>query len=146
VARDPAASFSPSSGTANDTYVLYASGFRPGVTLSVRLVRPDGVAETYSIATNGSGNGSYTFPHANNPVLGTYTATITDPGTGDTATATTSVSAAPQAPTNELQCDPPRSQLEFEQCAELQGSAPEQELQCDPPRSQLEFEECAARD
>jgi hypothetical protein len=146
VTRNPAASFSPSSGTADDTYVLYASGFRPGVTLSVRLVRPDGVAESYSIATNGSGNGSYTFPHANNPVLGTYTATITDPGTGDTATASTSVSAAPQAPSNELQCDPPRSQLEFEQCRDLQGTAPEQELQCDPPRSQLEAEQCAARD
>jgi len=115
--RNPAASFSPSSGTANDTYVLYASGFRPGVTLSVQLVRPDGVAESYSITTNASGNGSYTFPHAGNPVLGTYTATITDSGTGDTATATTSVSAAPQAPSNELQCDPPRSQLEFEECA-----------------------------
>jgi hypothetical protein len=147
----PAASFSPSSGTVDDTYTLYASGFRPGVTLSVRLVRPDGVVESYSITTNGSGSGSYTFPHAGDPVLGTYTATITDSGTGDTATARTQVSAATQ-PTNQLQCNPPRSQLEAEQCAELQGNAPQDtpapddQLQCNPPRSQLEAEQCAGVD
>lgn len=124
--RNPAASFSPSSGTAADTYTLYASGFRPNVALSVRLVRPDGVAESYSIATGGGGSGSYTFPRVADPVLGTYTATISDPGIGDMATASTTVSAAPApAPTDELQCDPPRSQLEFEQCAELEGVAPE---------------------
>jgi len=142
VVRHPSASFSPSSGTANDTYTLYASGFRGGVTLTVRLVRPDGVGESYSITTGGGGSGSYTFPRVSSPVLGTYTATITDPGTGDTASASTTVGAAPQAapaPTNELQCDPPRSQLESEQCAELEGVAPEntpvpdQELPvCDP--------------
>jgi hypothetical protein len=147
---NPAASFSPSSGTQADTYTLYASGFRPGVTLSVRLVRPDGGVESYTITTNSSGAGSYTFPHVSNPLTGTYTATITDSGTGDSASASTTVSAAPA--TNELQCNPPRSQLESEQCAELQGNAPqdtpvpEDQLQCDPPRSQLEAEECAARD
>jgi hypothetical protein len=113
---NPAASFSPSSGTVDDTYTLYASGFRPGVTLSVRLVRPDGVVESYSITTGGGGSGSYTFPHAGDPVLGTYTATITDPGSGDTATARTTVNPS-TGPTDQLQCDPPRSQLEFEQCA-----------------------------
>jgi hypothetical protein len=128
VVRDPAASFSPASGTADDTYTLYASGFRPNVTLTVRLTRPDGVGETYSIATNSEGSGSYTFPRVSNPVLGTYTAAITDPGTGDNAIASTTVNAAPQAApetTDELQCDPPRSQLESEQCAELEGNAPE---------------------
>jgi hypothetical protein len=148
---NPAASFSPASGTQADTYTLYASGFRPGVTLSVRLVRPDGVAESYSLTTNGSGSGSYTFPHVNDPITGTYTATITDSGTGDTATASTTVSATPQA--NQLQCNPPRSQLESEQCAALQGNAPQdtpvppsEQLQCDPPRSQLEAEQCAGVD
>jgi hypothetical protein len=149
---NPAASFSPSSGTVNDTYTLYASGFRPGVTLSVRLVRPDGVVESYSITTGASGSGSYTFPHAGNPVLGTYTATVSDPGTGDTATASTQVSAAPQAapPADQLQCNPPRSQLESEQCAAQQGQAPQDsapapdnQLHCNPPRSQLEAEQCA---
>lgn len=127
VVRTPAASFSPASGTADDTYRLYASGFRPGVMLSVRLVRPDGVGESYNLPTDGSGNGSYEFPPVSNPVLGTYTATITDPGTGDTATAQTTVNASPQAtpPSDELQCDPPRSQFEFEQCAALEGNAPQ---------------------
>jgi Domain of unknown function (DUF6777) len=153
---NPAASFSPSSGTQADTYTLYASGFRPNVTLSVRLVRPDGVAESYSITTGSDGSGSYTFPHVNDPITGTYTATVTDTGTGDSATASTTVSPNPTAQpapeqTDVLQCDPPRSQLEAEQCAELEGNAPqdtpvppEQDLQCDPPRSQAEFEQCAA--
>jgi hypothetical protein len=124
--RYPAASFSPASGTANDTYTLYASGFRSNVTLTVYLTRPDGVGESYSITTGSDGSGSYTFPHVSNPVLGTYTATITDPGTGESATTSTTVSAAPaESGTDELQCDPPRSQLESEQCAELEGNAPE---------------------
>jgi hypothetical protein len=122
---NPAASFSPASGTADDTYTLYVSGFRPNVTLAVSLVRPDGAAETYGLTTSGDGSGSYTFPRVANPVLGTYSATITDSGTGHSARASTTVSAAPQAPAEGLQCDPPRSQLEFEQCAELQGAAPE---------------------
>ena len=148
---NPRAYFSPSSGTQADTYTLYATGFRAGVTLSVRLVRPDGGVESYSITTGGSGSGSYTFPHVSDPITGTYTATVSDPGTGDSATASTTVAPAPQS--NELQCDPPRSQLEAEQCAERQGQAPQaapetpsDDLQCDPPRSQLEAEQCAGID
>ncbi|MEA2379151.1 MAG: hypothetical protein QOD13_3058 [Thermoleophilaceae bacterium] len=156
VVRHPAASFSPASGISTDTYTLYASGFRPNVTLAVRLTRPDGVGESYSITTSGGGSGAYTFPRASNPVLGTYTATITDPGTGDTASASTTVSAAPEAapppPTDQLQCDPPRSQLEAEQCAAREGNAPQDtpvpddQLHCNPPRSQLEAEQCAGVD
>lgn len=131
-ATNPSASFSPASGTADDTYTLYASGFRPGVTLNVRLTRPDGVGQSYSITTDGSGSGSYTFPRVSNPVVGTYTATVTDPGTADSATASVSVSAAPEeAPPEtggELQCDPARSQLEFEQCRDA-GLLPEQQQQ-----------------
>ena len=117
---NPAASFSPSSGTAADTYTLSASGFRPNVTLSVRLTRPDGASESYSIRTNGSGSGSYTFPRVADAITGTYTAVVSDPGSGDRATASATVAAAQQAEPDQggLQCDPPRSQLEFEQCAE----------------------------
>jgi hypothetical protein len=122
----PAASISPSSGTAADTYTLRASGFRPNVMLSVSLTRPDGGSESYSIRTDGSGSGSYTFPHVADAVTGTYTAAVTDPGSSDRATATASVAAAQQAEPDQsqdqggggLQCDPPRSQLESEQCAE----------------------------
>ena len=124
---NPAASFSPSSGTAADTYTLSASGFRPNVTLSVRLTRPDGAGETYSIRTNASGSGSYTFPRVADAIPGTYTAVVRDPGTGDSATASARVSAAPQQQeSGGLQCDPPRSQLESEQCAEREGRAPQQ--------------------
>jgi hypothetical protein len=88
-------------------------------------------------------------------VLGTYTATVTDSGTGDSATASTHVSAAAQAapPSDGLQCNPARSQLEAEQCAALRGEAPQDtpvppsdQLQCNPPRSQLEAEQCAGMD
>lgn len=125
---NPAASFSPSSGTAADTYTLSASGFRPNTTLSVSLTRPDGASERYSITTNGSGNGSYTFPRVADAAPGTYTAVVRDPGSGDSATASATVSAAPQQQQDSggLQCDPPRSQLESEQCAERQGQAPQQ--------------------
>ena len=124
---NPSASFSPSSGTAADTYTLSASGFRPNVTLSVRLTRPDGAGETYSIRTNASGSGSYTFPRVADAIPGTYTAVVRDPGTGDSATASARVSAAPQQQDDGgLQCDPPRSQLESEQCAEREGRAPQQ--------------------
>jgi hypothetical protein len=45
-----------------------------------------------------------------------------------------------------LQCDPPRSQLEFEQCAALEqpepAPEPEPDIQCEPPRSQAEAERC----
>ena len=98
------------------------------MTLSVRLTRPDGASESYSIRTNGSGSGSYTFPRVADAVTGTYTAVVTDPGSGDRATATATVAAAQQAEPDQnqdqdqggggLQCDPPRSQLESEQCAE----------------------------
>lgn len=133
-ATNPSASFSPSSGTAADTYTLSASGFRSNVSLTVRLTRPDGVGETYSLRTNSSGSGSYTFPRVADAVPGTYTAVVRDPGTGDSATATTRVSAAPRRRQDGggLQCDPPRSQLESEQCAAREGSAPQQQQAPDP--------------
>jgi hypothetical protein len=97
---DPRAAFSPSVGTPQDTYTLSASGFRRNVTLSVRLTRPDGGSESYSITTNGSGSGSYTFPRVEDAIAGTYTAVVTDPGSSDRATASATVRAtgAQQAP------------------------------------------------
>jgi hypothetical protein len=83
------AAFSPRVGTQSSTYTIYASGFDPNITLSMLLVRPDGVRENYSFHTDSNGTGSYTFPHANNPITGTYTATVS--GGGETATAQTTV-------------------------------------------------------
>jgi hypothetical protein len=123
----PTASFSPSSGTSANTYTLNVSGFRPNATLSVALTRPDGVRENYSIQTDSSGSGSHNFGRVSKDVvLGTYTAVVTDPGTGDSATASTRVSAAApqqqQPDSGGLQCNPPRSQLESERCAEQRQS------------------------
>ena len=90
--EQPSASFSPSTGTVNDTYTLSASGFAPNTTLQVTLTRPDGATESYSISTGSDGSGSYTFPHSGDPPLGTYTALVVNPGTGAEARATTTVS------------------------------------------------------
>ncbi len=130
----PRASFSPASGTVGDTYTLYASGFPANTPMTITLTRPDGVVERYSFRTNASGEGSHTFARTGgNTVLGTYTAVVS--GGGRSATASTHVSADPQQqqqtpppppppppattePSGELQCHPPRSQLEFEQCVD----------------------------
>ena len=88
------------------------------------------------------GSGSYTFPQAGDAVLGTYTATVTDPRTGRSASASTTVSAAPEAappPQQDqgLNCEAPQSQLEFEQCRdagqlpEQQEPAPDPNYECD---------------
>ena len=125
---NPSASFSPQAGTAADSYTLSVSGFRPNVLLTVALIRPDGVRESYDIRTDGSGSGSHSFGQVSNAVVGTYNAVVRDPGNGDSARASTTVSAAPrqqQQDSGGLQCDPPRSQLESEQCAAREGNAPQ---------------------
>jgi hypothetical protein len=141
-ATNPSASFSPAVGRRGDTFTLSASGFRPNVTLSVRLTRPDGVQESYSIRTGSDGSGNYTFGQSGGgEPLGTYTAVVRDPGTGDRATASTRLLEAapqPEEPSNELQCDPARSQLEFEQCRDAgrlpsQQQEQPQEPECDVP-------------
>lgn len=125
------ASFSPTSGPVCRSYTLSASGFAPNRSLSISLVRPDGVNESYSMSTGPDGSGTYTFsagPQCANDVQGTYTATVRDPQTGASAQASVHVSGGPQSQSGgdgsgsgtgsgELQCDPPRSQLESEQCA-----------------------------
>jgi hypothetical protein len=128
----PAAYFTPSAGTVGDTYTLHASGFPANTPVSITLTRPDGVVERYSATTNANGDAAYTFQQTgSNTVLGTYTAVIS--GGGRSTQASTHVSAdsheqapppppPPPPPTattgDELQCHPPRSQLEFEQCVE----------------------------
>ena len=85
------ASFSPSTGTASTPFTLNVSGFDPNITVNLTLTRPDGVTESYSIQTGGDGSGSRTFPVVENPVLGTYTASIS--GGGESASASATVTA-----------------------------------------------------
>jgi hypothetical protein len=83
------------------------------------------------MTTGSGGSGSYTFspgPQCANDVQGIYTATVRDTQTGNSAQASVAVSGGDggesggsggsEGGTGELQCDPPRSQLESEQCAE----------------------------
>jgi pyruvate/2-oxoglutarate dehydrogenase complex dihydrolipoamide acyltransferase (E2) component len=91
--ENPAASFSPVAGHRGDQYTLSASGFAPNTTLSVELTRPDGVLEHYSINTDSSGSGSFSFePTGSATPLGTYTAVVRNPATGAATQASTSVS------------------------------------------------------
>ncbi len=126
---NPSASFSPSSGPVCRSYTLNASGFRGNRTLSITLARPDGVNESYSMITGAAGAAHYTFhpgPDCANDAQGIYTATVRDPSTGDSAQASVGVSGGGGGDSgggsgggggsDELQCDPARSQLEFEQC------------------------------
>lgn len=128
---NPTASFSPPSGPVCRSYTLSVSGFLPNRTLSISLARPDGVEESYSMTTGSGGSGSHTFsagPQCARDVQGIYTATVRDPQSGDSAQASVGVSGGGESGGaggggsggggGELQCDPPRSQLEFEQCAE----------------------------
>jgi hypothetical protein len=126
---NPSVSFSPSSGPVCIAYTVSVSGFLPNRDLSFTLTRPDGVQESYPMATDGGGSGSYTFnpgPQCASDVQGTYTATVTDSSTGDSAQATAAVNGGDVGgggdpdvgnDPNDVQCDPPRSQLEAERCA-----------------------------
>jgi uncharacterized membrane protein YgcG len=125
---DASASFSPQSGPVCRSYTLSVRGFAPNRTLSISLARPDGVGESYSMTTGPDGSGSYTFSAGSNcanDAQGTYTATVRDSQTGESASASVSVSGGGNSGgsgggggggTSDLHCDPPRSQLEFEQC------------------------------
>jgi len=92
---DPRASFSPSTGRVGQAFTLSISGFSPNTTVGFTITRPNGVQDPpYSIATDGSGRGSYSFsPTGSRNVLGTYTATVRDPS-GATASATATLVAA----------------------------------------------------
>jgi hypothetical protein len=89
-ASNPTASFNRSTGHVGDQYTLSISGFSPNTSAAFTLTRPDGVQENYSIPTDSSGSGSYSFnPSGGGDVIGTYNATVRDPQTGATASATT---------------------------------------------------------
>ena len=93
-AENPAASWSPNPGPVGGNFTLSVSGFHPGVTLQLSLVRPDGSAQSYSIATNSTGAGSITFTNTQGQPTGTYTATITNSATGAHAVASVLVQPA----------------------------------------------------
>lgn len=85
---DAAARFSPESGSPDDVYTLSVSGFQPDARLAVVLTRPDGASESYTIATDSTGQGSYTFPRTEPAMPGTYTARVSRDGVEATATTT----------------------------------------------------------
>jgi hypothetical protein len=88
--QNPQASFNRSSGHVGDQYALSISGFSPNTEVPFTLTRPDGVQEQHTISTDSSGSGTFSFPPSQGgDVTGTYTATVRDPKTGATASATT---------------------------------------------------------
>lgn len=89
--EDPRAAFSPNPGEAGDTFTLLVGGYQPGVTLDVTLTRPDGVAEHYSIQSEQDGEGRHVFPGDPNVLTGTYSATVRNPQTGASSSASVQV-------------------------------------------------------
>jgi hypothetical protein len=88
--QNPQASFNRSTGHVGDQYALSISGFSPNTEVPFTLTRPDGVQEQHTISTDSSGGGTFSFaPSQGGDVIGTYTATVRDPKTGGTASATT---------------------------------------------------------
>ncbi len=90
-AEQPSAAFSPNPGQAGDTFTLGVNGFRPGASLDITLVRPDGHVEHYSLTVRDDGTALYTFPGDPNVITGTYNATITNRATGASAHASVQV-------------------------------------------------------
>ena len=92
----PSAYFTPADGVAGQLFFLVARGFEPGVPLTVELLRPDGVLETYGTTTRrqsafvtGGVFGPILVPRGgavlrfqSNPTdpLGLYTAFVFEPG------------------------------------------------------------------
>jgi hypothetical protein len=88
--ENPNASWNRSTGTTGDQYVFSVSGFAPNSSIAFTLTRPSGVTEDYTISTDGSGSGSYTFPPTNaDTENGTYTGVARNPQTGASATSST---------------------------------------------------------
>jgi hypothetical protein len=142
------ASFSPAVGGPGDTYTVSAQGFDPGITVQISLTRPDGVVEGYSFVTDSDGSGSYTFPNrTGDPVRGTYRAVLTGGGETAAAT-TTVQDTGGGAPPAETPTDVPTAvptEVPTVAPTEVPTQTPDAGgLQCDPPRSQLEAEQCAA--
>ena len=131
----PTATFSPRVGGADDSYTISFVNFPPNEPVNIHLTRPDGVEEDYSAQADVNGAGEFTFPNAGDAVPGTYNADVTNGPV--IASAQTTVrdegqgqpqeEPPPEGPGQaELQCDPPSSQLEFEQCRDA-GLLPEQQ-------------------
>ena len=90
-AEQPAADFTPNPGQQGDTFTLVVSGFRPGATLDVTLTRPDGHVEHYSINVESDSGGKHAFTNTEDVITGTYNATVRNPDTGATASASVQV-------------------------------------------------------
>jgi uncharacterized protein DUF6777 len=133
----PTASISPRNGGPNDTYTISFANFPPNQEVNIHVTRPDGVEEDYGAQTNASGAGSFTFPRAGAPIPGTYEALVTagqiiasaqttvrDEGQSRQAEPPPEQQHEPEF--GDVQCDPPRSQEEFERCRD-NGLLPEQQ-------------------
>jgi hypothetical protein len=98
-AENPSVSLSPNPVTQGDTVTLSASGFAPGASLQITVVRPDGVVEHYPLSAAGDGTGTYTFSNAaGGAPLGTYSVSVANPATGAHASSSITV-VAPQTST-----------------------------------------------
>jgi hypothetical protein len=130
----PTATFSPRVGGPNDTYTISFVNFPPNEPVNIHLTRPDGVEEDYSARADGNGVGEFTFPHAGDPVPGTYNADVTNgPIIASAQTTVQGAAPAPESGGNPpgpevgggTDCNNPQSADEVELCGggnQLDGS------------------------
>jgi hypothetical protein len=133
-AGTPTASFSPASGPPETVFTLSVSGFGSNRSLFIRVTRPSGTVDNFSMSTGADGSGQRQFPSNSSREIGAYSVTVSDPTSGASATAgvtVTSPSGGQQTET-ETETQTEKTETETETQTETTGSADEQLPVCDP--------------
>lgn len=96
-AENPSITLSPNPVTQGDAVTLSGSGFAPGASVAIKVVRPDGNVDNFGpVTADSSGAASFTFPSTGGGTLtGTFQVTATNTASG--ASASSSVDVVPAA-------------------------------------------------
>ena len=83
------AAFDQPTAPRGTAFRLQYGGFRPNISVTIHVTRPDGVQDAPRTSTTGSdGSGSYQFDATDQTtILGTYNVLVIDGNTGDSAEA-----------------------------------------------------------
>jgi hypothetical protein len=94
-AENPSITLSPNPVTQGAAVALSASGFAPGSSIAIKVVRPNGIVDNFGpISADASGAASFTFPSTGGgTAVGTFQVTATNTASG--ASASTSIDVLP---------------------------------------------------